>query len=63
VAAGLAAQGLNLVLVSRSKAKLDAAAQDIQQQWPETKVRFVFAATASCKLLVIFPSSNCGATC
>jgi hypothetical protein len=38
VAAGLAAQGVNVVLVSRSQAKLDAAAQDIQQHWPQTKV-------------------------
>jgi NAD(P)-dependent dehydrogenase (short-subunit alcohol dehydrogenase family) len=41
VAAGLAAQGMHLVLVSRSQAKLDAAAQDIQQHWPQSKVRLV----------------------
>jgi short-subunit dehydrogenase len=51
VAAGLAARGLNLVLVSRSQQKLDAAARDIQEHWPKAQVMghpFDHDRTAAC---------------
>jgi hypothetical protein len=49
VAAGLAAQGMHLVLVSRSQAKLDAAAQDIQQHWPHIEVRLMYFIPVRCR--------------
>ncbi|WIA18296.1 hypothetical protein OEZ85_009761 [Tetradesmus obliquus] len=55
VAKALAAQGLNLVLVSRSQQKLDAAAADIQQRWPQAQVRTIAAdltAPGSCQQLL-----------